>query len=299
VRARIITGLYDAVTYRDLVELRDWAQELALDPGLGGHPLEAMALATAAEAAYHRGDHGRADALATSGLDRAADDRGTFHCLVVLSVVALARGDFAAAVAHSLAAVALPSPPREAYGVAALATAYAGDLDAARALNERGLATAASPAMRAWSAYVAAEIENCGGRGDEAERHYRSAIEHASSSGASFLVGVATVGLHSVRARAGRVDDALTGYREVIDYFDRTGNWTHQWTTLRNLADLLRRLGDDEPAAVLDAAADHAPDAPPVRDRPAARAVAVPGRAAVLDLARQAIERNLTAARPT
>ena len=67
-----------------------------------------------------------------------------------------------------------------------------------------------------------------------------------------------------MRADAGRIHDALRGYREVIDYFARTGNWTHQWTTLRNLADLLRRLGDDEPAALLDAAADQAPDAPAV-----------------------------------
>ena len=67
-----------------------------------------------------------------------------------------------------------------------------------------------------------------------------------------------------MRGRAGRVADALRGYRDVIDYFARTGNWTHLWTALRNLADLLRRLGDPEPAAVLDAAADAAPDAPAV-----------------------------------
>ncbi len=80
-----------------------------------------------------------------------------------------------------------------------------------------------------------------------------------------------------MRAAAGRVHDALRGYREVIDYFARTGNWTHLWATLRNLADLLRRLGDDEPAALLDAAADQAPDAPAV-DRSPARRPAPPGR---------------------
>jgi hypothetical protein len=78
----------------------------------------------------------------------------------------------------------------------------------------------------------------------------------------------------------------------VIDYFARTGNWTHLWVTLRNLADLLRRLGDDEPAAVLEAAADRAPDAPAPHRAPDP-AVPVPGRAAVIDLARAAIERNL------
>jgi hypothetical protein len=33
--------------------------------------------------------------------------------------------------------------------------------------------------------------------------------------------------------------------------------------TLRNLATLLRELGDEEPAVLLDAAADQAPDAHP------------------------------------
>ena len=61
---------------------------------------------------------------------------------------------------------------------------------------------------------------------------------------------------------ARREHDALRGYREFIDYWDRAGNWTQQWVTLRNLAQLLRRLGDDEPAALLDATADQAPDAP-------------------------------------
>jgi hypothetical protein len=52
------------------------------------------------------------------------------------------------------------------------------------------------------------------------------------------------VGLLTVLADAGRVHDALRGYREVVDYFARTGNWTG--TTLRKLADVLRRLGDNE-----------------------------------------------------
>lgn len=161
-------------------------------------------------------------------------------------------------------------------------------------LNGKGLAGAVSPTMLAWGAYVA-------DRSEAAEPHYVRAVDLARTCGATFLVGVATVGLLAVHSRAGRVHDALRGFREVIDYFARTGNWTHQWTTLRNLADLLRRLGDHEPAALLDAAADQAPDAPatdgptesqapqhPVPDAP------IPGRVAVLEVARQAIDQNLT-----
>jgi hypothetical protein len=147
---------------------------------------------------------------------------------------------------------------------------------------------------------ITSRIAPAASRTDLAEQQYVRAIDLARTSGATFLVGVATVGLLAVRATAGRVHDALRGYRDVIDYFARTGNWTHLWTTLRNLADLLRVLGDTEPATALDAAADQAPDAPAVNRSPdtGPSLPLVPGapvlsRAAVLEVARRAIERNL------
>jgi predicted ATPase/DNA-binding SARP family transcriptional activator len=298
--AAMVTALFDAIAYRDLVEIRSWAEELADDPALAAHPRAAAVLGAAGEAAYHRGDHPRAERLARAGLGQATDDTGVSNCLMVLSVADLARGAFADVVEHSLAAAAHVTGPRENLGIAALATAYAGDPDKARALNEQGLAGARSPTMLAWGAYVAGEIENRAGRRGPAEQHYVRAIDLARTSGATFLVGVATVGLLTVLADAGRVHDALRGYREVIDYFARTGNWPHQWVTLRNLAHLLRRLGDDEASELLLAAADRAPDAPADDRSPGARPrqplapdAPVPGRSAVLDVARRAIQRNV------
>jgi predicted ATPase/DNA-binding SARP family transcriptional activator len=298
--AAMVTTLFDAVVYRDLVEIRSWAEELAEDPALGERPLAAEVLGTAGEAAYHRGDHGKADRLARAGLERAADVTGRGYCLLPLSVVALARGSHAEAAAHALAAAETGFRSREFLGIAALALAYSGDPDAARALNDRGLAGSASPSIRSWGAYVTGEIETSVGRRDLAEQHYVRAVDLARRSGATFLVGVASVGLVAARAAAGRAAEALVGYREVVDYFARTGNWTHQWTTLRNLADLLRRLGDEQAAELLDAASDRFPDAP--ARSPAQKtaslpaAVPVPGRDAVLEVARRAIERNLTRA---
>ncbi|HEX2075133.1 MAG TPA: BTAD domain-containing putative transcriptional regulator [Geodermatophilus sp.] len=294
--AAMVTALFEAVAYRDLLEIRDWAEELAGDPTLDGRPLAAAVLGTAAEAAYHRGDHSTAERLARAGLERGGDDGGPWYCLYPLSVVALARGAHAECVEYCLAAAACGPGPRDSLGIAALALAYSGDTDAARTLNDRGLAGAVSPSMRSWGAYVTGEIETCAGRRDRAEEHYVRAIELARTSGATFLVGVASVGLLAARAAAGRVTEALVGYREVIDYFARTGNWTHQWTTLRNLADLLRRLGDDQPAEALDAAADAAGDAPAHADRapPPATVTAAVDRDAVLAVARGAIEHNLS-----
>lgn len=306
--ATTIVSLFDAVAYRDLVELRDWAAELADDKAIKGHPLAAAVLGTAAEAAYHRGDYRKAEQLARRGIEEAAGTGGSWHSLMVLSVADLARGAYEDVIEHSLAAVDLAGPHRENYGIAALATAYGGDPATARGLNERGLAGAASPTMTAWGTYVAGEIESLAGDSEAAERHYVRAIELARTSGATFLVGVAGVGLQSVRASAGRDHEALVGYRDVIDYFVRNGNWTHLWTALRNLADLLRRLGDDEPAAQIDAAAYRAPDAPALNGpdpaaptfsahlRETAPATRSMGRFAAVDVARQAIERHL--ARP-
>ncbi|MGW7253543.1 BTAD domain-containing putative transcriptional regulator [Streptomyces sp. NPDC054834] len=298
----MVVGLFDAIAYRDLVEIRDWAEELAADPALAGHPGAGLVLGAAGEAVYHRGEFVRAERFARAGLragpERNAGGEAPWQCLMVLAVSELARGAHDAAVGHALAAADLVGPHRECLGIAALATACAGAPDAARRLNERGWADAVSPSMRAWGAYVAGEIENLAGRDELAERHYVEAVDLACASGATFLVGVSTVGLLSVRAAQGRVHEALEGYRDVIGYFARTGNWTHLWTTLRDLAGLLRGLGDDEPAALIDAAADRAPDAPAV---PGSRRTTtrrpVPGRTAVLEVAQQAIERNLTSGR--
>ncbi|MET9343257.1 BTAD domain-containing putative transcriptional regulator [Nonomuraea sp. NPDC003804] len=329
--AAMVVALFDAIAYRDLLEILDWAEELAEelagDPALAAHPRAGAVLGTAAEAAYHRGDYRRADRLARAGLEKAARGTGSWHCLVALSAADLARGAYDEVVEHALAAAVLADRQLESFGIAALARAYAGDLEQARRLSERQRhGGAGSPTMASWGAYVTGEIESRAGHSEPAEWHYLRAIELARASGATFLVGVATVGLLSVRAGAGRVHEALGGYREVIAYFARNGNWTHLWVTLRNLAGLLRRLGDDEPAALIEAAAEQAPDAPagsgsrdaeplpgaPAGSRPsggvpigggrrdgdthawAAGAPPVPNRVAVLEVARQAIERNLT-----
>jgi len=217
----------------------------------------------------------------------------------------LSRGAYADALEHSLAAAQLAAEPSENLEIAALALTYAGELDRARELNERMATATVSPTLRAFAAYVRGEIDNAAGHPDRAEEHYTRAIDLARSSGASFLVGIAAVGLLTVRTNVGRMSEALHGYRDVIDYWDRSGNWTQQWVTLRNLAELLRQLGDDEPAALLDAAAEQAPDAPPSGTSPnptteahptapAARPhVPTANRAKALETARQAIRRHI------
>ncbi len=274
----IISALFDAIAYRDLVEVRGWAAELADDPALSEHTRAAPVLGAAAEAAYHQGDQERATRLARAGLERATDDFGTYACLMVLCVVALARGALGEAAEHARRAGTLGLRPGESEGTEALALAYGGDLDEAQRLLARAPA-AGCPTLHAWTEYVAGEIDALRGRSEEAEAHYLRAIDLARTSGATFVAGIAGVGLQSTRISAGRIDDALRGYLEVIEYFDRTGNWTHQWATLRNLADLLRRLDDPEPAARIEAAANGTD--------------AAPSPSETMTTARAAIERHL------
>ncbi|WP_148574977.1 ATP-binding protein [Nocardioides caldifontis] len=292
--AAIVVALFDAVGYRDLVELRDWAEELAARD-LSSLERPSLVLGVAAEAAYHRGDLDRAEGLARDGLERARDGADTWACQLPWSVVALARGEHEEVVERALAGARATGVAREALGVAALAKAYLGDLDGARVLQAQGEQHARSLSMRSWSAYVAGEIASLAGQHAEAEAHYERAADLARRAGASFLVGIAVVGLVAGRGRTGRTREALLGYRDVVDYFARTGNWTHLWTTLRNLAALLRSLGDEPAAAALETAADAAPDAPAVDGRRAATTPArpAPDRAEVLEIARSGIRRHL------
>ena len=78
------------VVNRDLVEIRGWAEELADDPAVDGHPQAAGVLATAAFAAYHHGDQNRADQRIRAGLDRG----GSGYCLHAAAVIALERGAY-------------------------------------------------------------------------------------------------------------------------------------------------------------------------------------------------------------
>lgn len=176
-----------------------------------------------------------------------------------------------------------------------------------RDLLDRFAGTATTRTLEAFHAYVAGEVANASGDASHAEAQYRRAVAAARSVGASFVDGIATVGLVSVHTATGRVPDALLGSRELIDHWERTGGWIQQWTTLRNLARLLATLGDDETALLLQLVADQAAESPgvvgtqtSVADRVApsviaqlrARAAAT-SRAQVLEVARHAIDRHL------
>lgn len=300
--AALAVDLYAHASWRELTELFRWSLELADDPALEGHPYEAQVLGVAAEAAWaSTGDLQRAEAYARRGLAalRPDDDRGRALATWALADVRLFLGRYAEAAELAVAAREGTRWIAEGYAQAAIAWAYGGDLARAREMVEAASARVGGPTLRAYVRYIEGELANLGGDPEAAKGAYREAIAGARSVGASFIGGIASVGLVTAQTAAGDVADALDGYRELLDLWERTGAWTQQWTTLRNLASLLEQLGDGPTADLLRAAADRAPEAASVagteRSPLADPAAAAENRATALRAAREAITRAAAA----
>jgi hypothetical protein len=135
----------------------------------------------------------------------------------------------------------------------AVAAGSRGDLTAALALTEeaRKVATAAgNPTMMAVMLYAEGEsqLEVDPVR---ALRPIGDALEFAEAADNVFMKGLALVSNTSLRGRHGDPLTALRLFEDVTRHWRRGGGWTQQWLTLRNLVELLARLGAQEPTAVL------------------------------------------------
>jgi tetratricopeptide (TPR) repeat protein len=244
----ITVALDRVASFRDLPEVWSWARTLAVLPAIDVHPRRADVFGAAAEAAWLTGDLDDAERLASRGL---AGDGDCGRCHYALATVALFRGELDRARQSFLVAA---DADRTVLANAALAAAYAGDQPGALALLEQGIPWArASGGPTDLAVFEYATGETLAGSPD-AGTHYERAIALARHSGASFVEGVASVGLASTLAERGQVGEALGLHRRTVRYWARTGNWTQQWITLRNVTRLLRSLGDDAVADVLDAA---------------------------------------------
>jgi predicted ATPase len=284
-RVAMLLKIDTFTTYRDLHELSGWALELAGDPAVDGHPRRAEVEGAAARAAWRRGELDLALRLAQAAIDHAGEPAAAARALEARATVALFRGDPLGACEDFLAAAEAHGGARGmlALGPAALGAAYGGDVPRARALLDRVFASsggARAPSPQAFGHYTAAEIEAAADPELAAELYGR-AIELARPAGASFIEGVASVGLVRLWTAGGRTRQALEGYRTLLTGWRRSGHWTQTWTTLRNLAVLLAGRGQPGAAALLVAAADAAPEAASITvDSVAAELAEVDERAA-------------------
>jgi predicted ATPase/class 3 adenylate cyclase len=309
VAAALVSALWRPLWWRDLSELWNWAPELASDPRLLGHPSAPSVMAAASQAMIARGQLEEAEVFARRGLELAGDrdSEGRRRCELELGDLDLYQGRFAEATVR-LVSLAVPGWEAIALDSAALCAAYAGKLDDARGLNGRARSTTTSPSMRAFNHYITAEIDNVAGNWTSALNHYRECIALTGAADVVIIQGIASVGLVAVQAASGLVQEALAGYRELIDHWQRIGSWTQQWTTLRNAADLFDKLDDHNLALFLRDTADRAPEAsvagtttgrpqPTETDSIAriSQGIDVYTREEVLDITRSAIDRWLAA----
>ncbi|CAN5345216.1 BTAD domain-containing putative transcriptional regulator [soil metagenome] len=267
-RVAMTLHLEDAATWRDLRELWTWALELADDPQLTDHPQHGALLGHAAEAARLTGDLDLAIRLADEALAaakmRGLDPQDIHRALSARASVAHFRGDFDAARDDwLLAAEHHPSASGALVASAALAAAYSGKPDNARALLARAHEANSQskvPSHAAFVAYVEGELRTASNT-KEAVPYYLEAIQTSRETGASFVEGVARVSLASARIRLGDVAGAASGFAYLLGYWRRTGHVTQLWTTARNAANLLGDTGHSRIAALLLICADADPGA--------------------------------------
>jgi tetratricopeptide (TPR) repeat protein len=147
----------------------------------------------------------------------------------------------------------------------ALALFYNGDTARAKevAADVLDLAnTAGSPSLLAWALYVQGEIL---GETDPARaiELLDESIDNGLAVGNEFMVGISLTALSSIAGRMGDMPTALDAMHRCIRLWRTAGNRPQMWTAVRNLAEVLHALGDDEAAATLhyavEADLDHAP----------------------------------------
>ena len=252
--ADLVISLDWSANLCDLTEISSWAVELAGHPKLFDHERAASVLGAAAIASWKSlGDLDGARSLAERGVSAASeqDPLSRQRCLSALADVRLFEGRLDEAVELYLRMgktrrhgtrlrmrvqrwrqvtrdVSLKPASSIAMQRAQRAPACSPSTTMSRARSRTSIAL--------WSA---------------AELHYQEALRLSELSGAAFVHALATVGFVSVHAASGDSQAALRGYGELIEYWERIGAWTQQWTTLRNLADLLDQLEDHDCASML------------------------------------------------
>ena len=258
---RLAAALHNFAVWRLRDEVVDWTEEAAQLPAATGHRLQPTALGGASRGHSTRGELARARALGERALAAAPDttDPRRLVALDSLEATALYEGrlDQCRALAHEALAVARvhgdPYNAAQAQLHDTLALAYSQQrqaaLDAAAAMRATADALG-NPHQQAWSRYVHAEA--CGD--DDPETALVLLAEArmlAAPVRDRLLEGVARVAISTLRARHHSPRAALASFPDVIAHWRRAGDWTHQWTTLRNLVPLLVGLEADEAAAQL------------------------------------------------
>ncbi len=272
VAMRLVGHLGIYVEHRMPAEVADWAERTiaAADrPDGPERPEMAAVLGVAGAAARFGGDLGRARALIERGLDLAPNPVTEGYLRYVLAEISLFEGDFAQVDAlveriSTLGPTITAAPMVEA--MLALSAAYRGDTVTAQAQAEQVYQSARGDSedpLLGWKTYVLAEI-SIDSDPERARLLLFDALHEGRRVDDRYLTGVASVAAAALHSRHGSAADAVPLFLEVLEHWRALGDWVHQWTTIRNVVDLLIRCGRFDDAVLLHAAMSARTDVSPI-----------------------------------
>lgn len=274
---RVVAPLPELLHVRVGFEASEWA-ERALDLTDPQHPLFVVAVGAAARGAWNKGDldHARRLALRAAGGSPAPGTARVAYAGDVLADVALFEGDAESARRHyeqeCARAREIDEPTRLVWTLYYLAVCHAvlrdpdGGLAAARESLEVAERTG-NPTARSMGQYALGLVQKKSepalalSRFDEAAR-LAASVHNFWWEGIALMEAASTRGVH------GDPVDAARSFLEVLDHWDRVGDWTQQWLNLRYIVRLLARVGADSAVAALHAALVAAGKPSPLRAVP-------------------------------
>ena len=258
---RIVGGLGCYVEHRLPAEVAGWAEQTVAAAAAAAGPdreLPGLARAYGVAGAGQRfaGQLDRARELVECGLALPHDQWTGAYLRYLLSEISLFQGRLVEVAALSAEVVAAV-PEHAGFGRMAalmitLAATYGGDAAGARERAEQLYAAEQREptVLRGWTTYVLAEAL-LDTEPERAAGLLTDTLAEARRTSDRYLAGVALVAAAAGRSRHGDPKTAAPLFAAVIEHWRDAGDWVHQWTTLRNVVELLIRLGRDEDAAVL------------------------------------------------
>ena len=252
---RIAVAPYVFVYHRLRADVGAWAEAALPLAQRVEHPLTPAVASVVALNRLHRGELDQVEAL----LVDLPNEPVARHAHELLGDLCLYRGELDAALVHFETAERLARGVDDHFTVLhsrmsqAMVIGYTGRLREGLELIDtvrREAAATGIPPVVAWCDFTEGELL----AGTEPERALElvdRAVDACDRAGWRMGAGVARLTASSLRARTADPADAVPGFERLIRHWDRVGDETHQWTTLRNLVELLTRLGAHAPAARL------------------------------------------------
>jgi predicted ATPase/DNA-binding SARP family transcriptional activator len=304
VALRLVTSLAELMHLRVGYESAAWAEQ-ALDIAPAGHPLLPAAVGAAARGAWNRGDFTRARKLAARA-GGGVPHRGSARIAYPADVVAdidLYEGDIGSALRHWEAEVAAArgndDPIRLVWTLYYVAVCHAVHREpqfgvaAARESVQVANGTG-NPTARSMARYALGLV----GKKTDPDRAlalFDEAAGLAAQVHNFWWHGIAMMEAAATRAVHGDPAVAARALVEVLDHWDRVGDWTQQWLNLRYVVRLLVRVGADAEAGdlhrCLAAAGKPSPLDDPGRFIAAAQTGPALSGAEAVDLARVTLNR--------